>query len=261
MSHRYSDTRWLVLSDIHVPYHFEPLMAAALELARDVKFDGCILNGDVLDLIEITHHNAGSVKALEGKRIAHTFAAGNRLLDRLDDALPPKAEKFFLAGNHEDRWDRWIASGDNAVWADDEVNSIPGRLHLEDRGWEWRGNYPEAHVMLGKLLVTHGQWAGMHCAKKHLDEYQTSCLVGHTHTDQTHHASTWEGQRVCHCAGYMGDPTKESFDYKKRPRRWVQGFTVVTVARDGAFWIQPIRWWDGKFVFGAQTYPKKARRK
>lgn len=255
-------TDWIVMSDIHVPYHDEALFAAALELARDLKPAGCVLNGDVVDLIEITRHNKGSVLALEGKRIAHTFSAANKYLDRLDAVLPRRARKVILAGNHEDRWHRWLATGDNSVWADDEVNSIEARLHLVERGWEWQGNYPDAHVMLGKLLVTHGQWAGKNCAKQHLDEYQTSCLVGHTHTDQTYHGSTWEGQRVCHCAGHMGDPDKESFHYKKRPRRWVQGFTVVTVdEKSGAFWIQPVRWWEGRLVFGGQTYPKKARRK
>lgn len=252
---------YFIFNDIHVPDQNKPLVDAACELLRDIKPHGIVLNGDILDLPEVSRHNAGSVAHLEGKRLAHTWTAGNKLLDQFDAAAGPRCkEKHFIEGNHEHRWQRWIESGDNVVFADDEATSLKYRLRLQQRGYVYHSGYPDAHVRIGKLLVTHGQWSGKYPAARHLERYQISVLVGHTHTDQTYHASTWEGQRGAYCNGHMADEDSDAMAYAPKPRAWIQGFSVVQVRPSGDFFVQPVRWVNGCFFYGTDIYPKRFRR-
>jgi hypothetical protein len=48
---------WLILSDIHVPYHSVSALTATLEYARDREIDGLILNGDTLDFHRLSRFN------------------------------------------------------------------------------------------------------------------------------------------------------------------------------------------------------------
>lgn len=261
MADRVLAKTYVVFSDIHIPYEDKTLVAAALELVKDIQPHGVVLNGDILDLPEVSRHNAGSVAHLEGKRIANSFAAGNKFLDTLDAAVGPRCkEKHWVTGNHENRWDRWVQSGDNAVFADDEYVTLPARLRLKERGYIYHGDYPDAHVRLGKLLVTHGQFCGKYPASRHMERYQTSILVGHTHTQQTYHASTWDGQRAAYCAGHMADEDSEAMAYFPKPRPWIKGFTIVHVFPGGDFVVQPINYVGGRFMYGSDVYPKRLRR-
>lgn len=252
---------YLVLSDIHVPCQDERAIQIACDMMRDLRPHGLVLNGDILDLPEVSRHNAGSVGHLEGKRISQTFTAGNKLLDQLDAAAGPRCkEKHFIFGNHEHRWARWLMSGDNIVFADDDAMDFGVRLKLRERGYLCHKNYPEAHVRIGKLLVTHGQWCGKYPAARHMERYQTSVLVGHTHTAQSFSASTWDGQRAAFCSGHMADAASEAMDYAPKPNNWITGFSVVYVEPSGNFHLHQISVVEGRAFYGGKLYPARARR-
>ncbi len=261
MADRVAAKSYLILNDIHVPYQDERAIQIVCDVASDLRPHGIVLNGDILDLPEVSRHNAGSVALLEGKRIAKTFTAGNKLLDQLDRAVGSRCtDRHWINGNHENRWYRWLQSGDNVVFADDETTDLPARLGLARRGYVYHRDYPTAHVKLGKLVITHGQWSGKYPAARHMERYQTSVLVGHTHTVQTYHASTWDGQRVAYCNGYLADPDSEAMAYAPPPRAWQQGFAVAYVAPDGKFWVQLLSIVDGELHYGGKQYPKSLRR-
>lgn len=251
--------RYLVLSDVHVPSQDHAAISAVCAFAKDYRPHGLILNGDILDLPEISRHSAGSLAQLEGKRIAKTFAAGNKFLDQVGAAVGKTCtEKHWINGNHESRWYRWLAAGDNAVFADDDLTDIPARLKLRLRGYKYHRDYPTAHVKLGHLTVSHGQWTGKYAAARHLERYQTSILVGHTHTSQAHHASTFTGQRGAYCAGFLADPDSPAMAYAPLPKAWITGFATVTVdTSSGNFWVNLHNFVNGVFHVGAKTYGKK----
>lgn len=261
MADKVAAKTYVILSDVHVPYQDARAIQVVCDVMQDLRPHGIVLNGDILDLEEISRHNAGSVAHLEGKRLAQTFTAGNKFLDQIDKAAGTRCkEKYFVYGNHEHRFQRWVESGDNAVFADDEAVDIAHRLRLAQRGYVAYKDYPVAHVRLGKLLVTHGQYTGKYPAAKHMERYQTSVLVGHTHTVQTYHASTWDGQRVAYCQGYLADPDSEAMKYAPPPKAWQQGFSVVYVADDGRFWVNLVSIVDGELFYGGRQYPKSLRR-
>lgn len=250
------DRVYVVVSDVHVPYHDPVCLKAVCDLIKDVKPHGFVINGDFLDLAEISKHSRGSLAQLEGKRIADTFDAANSVLDYYDDALQGARDKHFTAGNHEYRLQRWLETGDNAVFAGDAGVSIPHRLGLEKRGYVYRPDYPNAYVKLGHLVVTHGITCQKHAAAGHLDRYHHSVLVGHTHTSQSFHASTFNSQQGGYCAGHMANPKSEAMKYAPVPNRWVQGFAVVTVEPNDNFHCQLVNFVDGVAYFGARRYGK-----
>lgn len=261
MADRVPAKTYVVLSDVHLPYESKTAIDAVCELIKDIQPHGVVLAGDILDLPEISRHNRGSVALLEGKRVAHTFVSGNKFLDRIDAVAGPRCkDKHWIDGNHEHRFARWVQSGDNVVFADDDCTSIPYRLKLADRGYIYHGDYPNGFVRLGKLLVTHGTATGKYPAAKHMEKYQTSILVGHTHTQQTYHASTWEGQRGAYCQGFLADPDSEAMAYHPHPRAWIQGFSVVHVRPNSDFFVVPVNFVNGAAMFGMDIYPKRLRR-
>ncbi len=247
---------WIVLTDVHVPYHDVNCLDAICSLMADLQPTGIVLGGDFLDFYEISHHNAGSVGKLEGRRFRDTFDAANLLLDRLL-AVDSLTQRIYVDGNHEDRLRRWLAAGDNAVFTGDPGFSIGERLRLRDRGVVYLEGYPSASVGLGHLLVTHGRWCNKYHANKHLDEYRHSVMYGHTHSPQTIYTSAYGAQQVSIGLGHLADPDSEAMDYAPKPNKWCQGFGLVHVHPDQSFNAAPINFWAGQFVYGGKVYGKR----
>jgi len=261
MADRVIAKTWVCLSDIHLPFEDKHAVATALEIIKDLRPHGIALLGDVLDFYEISHHNHGSVAKLEGYRIADTFKAGNRFLDELDKALGNRCtERHWVDGNHSDRLKRWIETASNAVFAGDESVDIGHRLKLKERGYSYHAGYPNAHVRVGKLVLTHGIWCGKYPAARHMERFQSSVLVGHTHTHQVYTASTWEGQRIAYCQGHLADVDSPAMAYAAKPNNWITGFSVIQVMPNGNFWVQPVNFVGGVTMYGQSLYPKRLRR-
>jgi hypothetical protein len=256
-----SDARlYVIVSDVHVPYHDKDAADALCELIRDLKPYGFVINGDFLDLLELSRHSSSSVKKLEGKRVKETFCSANKLLDQYEKALGATCkDRRFLDGNHEDRMRRWFETADNAVWAGDESASISARLHFRDRGYVYYEGYPEARTRLGHLLITHGEWAGNYAAATHVNHYRESVLVGHVHTPGAFYARGLDRKQAGFVQGHMADIDSEAMDYKPAANAWRTGFSLVYLEPDGNFHVQLINFVDGKFFYANKGYGKKCR--
>lgn len=251
---------FVVVSDVHVPYYDHNCAQAIAAFMREIGPDGFIVNGDYLDLFEVSSHNASSLRKLEGTRISEAFREGNKLLDLWCKAAGPKCkEKYFIDGNHEDRLDRWLNQGDNGVWAGDEAVDIGLRLKFKERGIVYKQGYPNAHVQLGKLLVTHGKYAGGMHAKKHLDNYRHSVMYGHTHSPQMLHVPTFLEKQGAYGTGHLAAPNSKAVEYASKPSAWVQGFSIVYVRKNGDFNVQLINFWNGTFFYGGRQYGKATK--
>jgi predicted phosphodiesterase len=68
--------KWLILSDIHVPYHDEEALEIALKHGEDQGIEHIYLNGDTCDFYNVSRF--------------------------------PKAKIVFKIGNHEDRWEKYL---------------------------------------------------------------------------------------------------------------------------------------------------------
>lgn len=103
----YEDT--LLLSDVHLPYHDEQVLAEALTFAKAAKLRLCVLNGDILDL-----HWASDYVNLTSEDVGESFNQLGQFYVTLLDAGITKILHNF--GNHEDRIMR-KTGGKLALWS------------------------------------------------------------------------------------------------------------------------------------------------
>jgi predicted phosphodiesterase len=249
---RFDHKQYLVITDNHIPFHNVVLTLKVLELAKYQNFHGLVIGGDFLDLFCISKHAQGSLLLLQGLTLGQEFKAGNMVLDMLDEV--GFAEKHFLFGNHEDRYERWLQKGDNAIVAD-AIRSPQEALKLEERGYKVYPNWKSDIVKIAPDLdIIHGLWTNIHAAKKHLEEADRDVIFGHTHRFQTYHTAKKTGYNI----GGLFDKNGLGLNYANiyvRTNKWVNGFGVVTVFDDGQHYIEPIPVNNNNvFVYGGRVY-------
>ena len=174
----------VVFGDTHVPYQDDGALACVEAIIRAAKPDVLIHLGDLVDASQI------SEKFLQDPEHPSTLKQDIEIArTRLHQwaRLAPKAQKFLLEGNHEDRLRRliWGLQGAQRELALLGINGWPDLLQLADIGWTWIPYHEQpARGLLPKLLVKHGdvvsQWAGF-TAKREWMAYGHSGISGHTH--------------------------------------------------------------------------------
>jgi predicted phosphodiesterase len=244
--------RWLILSDVHVPFHDKDLLVKVLKLIVDARPYGLILNGDFLDLFSLGSYNADSLFFLKQIDLGEEYQAGNWVLSKLDSAMRAGSHKFFVYGNHEDRYFRELQKGDTAKYGD-ALRSPTEALKLRERGYTVLENWKQDFVKLGEHLeVTHGTHCNVHVAKKEMEESQSSVIVGHSHRFNTH----VEGKRGGFNFGFLGDLESKYFHYMPRTARnkWVNSLGFSHIDDHGDFYVEPIQCFGGRFVYNGKAY-------
>lgn len=246
------EMRWFIISDIHSPFHNVRLVEKVCACIRAEQPYGIIINGDFLDLFSIASHNADSLGLLKNIDLEYEYRVGNDLLNKIDDALPKGAKKKYIYGNHEDRYIRELMRGDRAKYAGALVSPEEG-LGLRERGYKVFTNWKQDSIQLGSHLeVTHGVFTPVHAAKKHLDEFQGSVIVGHTHRFQ----SFVSGKRGAWNFGFLGDIESRGFYYMSRAQRskWSNSFGTVDIDSKGYHYVQPIHIFNESFICSGVKY-------
>ena len=242
-------TTYLVIADTHVPHVNITAMKSIFHLMDDVKFDGFIALGDIMDMSPISHWLKNKRKTLENKRMITDYIEGNKLLDEIDKRLPKNCDKRFFYGNHEEWYHQLI----------EEYPALEGlldpqvELKLAERGYKVydKLNHIER---IGKLSFTHGIYHSQNFVKKHIDELKTNIIFGHLHTPRQRFASS--PAREIAIAGYsLGALCDLSPAYmKNRPNSWVHGFAIVYFYDNGYFDVDVKRIVKGKFIYNNKLY-------
>ena len=250
---------YLIISDPHIPSHDQLCWDAVCEFAEDMKFDGLVLNGDLVDLGEIDRHSEGSLIKRENKRVRHTMDVCNTQLDKLQKALGAQCkDNYLIEGNHDDRIKRLLQKGDNAVLKD-YLPELEEALKLKKRGIKYIESYPKAKIQLGKLWITHGIWTNEFHAKKHVDQFKACVYIGHAHRQQMYIGASIDGQIAGWASGHMADETSDAMSYAPTPNSWSKGFGIVYVRSNGEFNVQQIQFWNHTFFYGNRQYGKKEK--
>ncbi len=242
---------FLILPDCHVPFHNRPLLKRVCQLALDLKPSGLIIGGDFGDFFSIASHNDNSLARLRGITLKYEYNEQNKVLNDIGAACRGAA-KHFLYGNHEDRFMRWLADGDNAKM-DGVVDDPVKALSLERRGYKVYPNWKDDSVQVGPHLeVAHGEYCVQHSAFKHLQEYEGSIVMGHTHRWNAHVT----GRRGAYNIGWLGDKDNPVFSYatKSQRRRWCNGLMVAYLMPDGTYIPCPVQCWNSRFIFAGRLY-------
>jgi len=245
--------RWLVVSDVHRPFHNQTLWNKLLQLINDMGtgLHGIVLAGDYLDLYTLGSYNNESLANLSGLTLQDEYIDGLNGIDEINSAFKG-AKKLFLFGNHEDRYFRHIKEKDNAKYGGALINPVEA-LYLHERGWITKTDWQSDYFTLGKHLdIVHGIYTSIHAAKAHLDKTQHSVMFGHTHRVQCYHT----GNKAAFNIGGLYDIKSKVFNYMQRFQRemWANGFALVNITDNGDFYVEQVNVWADKFLANGKMY-------
>lgn len=230
---------WLVLCDVHAPYHDAETLTAAVSHARKRKAVGLILNGDTLDCHDLSDHD----KDPDAARYVDEIETGAQLM-RWFRAQLPNAQIVVKEGNHEERLTRHLMRHAKALQGLPGL-STPELLRLDDVAAEWVGD--RRPIALGKLDIVHGHEfhgsGGVYPARWLWQRTRAAVLCGHFHRTSSYHDRDLRGRPEAAwsvgCACYL------------RPRyarnnSWNHGFALIEVEASGQFRVENLRVRDGR---------------
>ena len=225
-----------ILSDVHVPYHSEVAVAAAVGHLKQENLAGLLLNGDIADFYAISRYMKDPAK----RDFKGELEAVRGFLGWLRQEFPG-IPIVYKTGNHEDRWQHWLWQHAAEI-SDDRRMSLTAWLDLDKLDIELVED--QRPVMLGKLPVLHGHElpkgmaAPVNVARGAWMRTLSTCLVGHSHRTSNHAESDmWHKETACWSTGCLCDLRP---DYAVI-NRWNHGFAVCTVHDRGAFDVHNYR--------------------
>jgi hypothetical protein len=225
-----------ILSDVHVPYHSEVAVAAAIEFLKGQDLAAILLNGDIADFYAISRYMKDPTQRdFKGELVAvREFLAWVR-------QTFPGIPIVYKAGNHEERWTHWLWQHGPEI-SDDPRMSLGAWLDLDKHNITLVEDMRP--VMLGKLPVLHGHElpkgmaAPVNVARGAFLRTLSTVLVGHSHRTSNHAESDmWHRETGCWSTGCLCDLRPEY----ARINRWNWGFAVATVHERGAFDVHNYR--------------------
>lgn len=177
---------WLLLSDIHIPYHNEEALEVALQYGEDNNADHILLNGDTCDFYNVSSYN----KDPEERNLSNELQKTRQFLAHVRERFP-KAKIVFKIGNHEDRWEKYL------------INKAPELLGISQFKMNEILNFDKWDVDLvtsmqkikaGKhLTILHGHEtrnSGVYPARTLLTRTKVCSIAGHNHRTSTYGEKT-----------------------------------------------------------------------
>jgi predicted phosphodiesterase len=220
----------LILSDIHIPYHDEVAVKAAVEYGKKQKPDIVILNGDIGDFYAVSRHDKDPRRCL-----AEEIDAVRQFLFWLRKQFP-KARIIYKIGNHEDRMERFLVKNAPVLLGTSDFE-IPKLLRFDDMKIECVGSLNL--IRLGKLSIYHGHElpqgmsSPVNPARGMWMRVQETLLAGHWHRVSEHTEKTGISNRISSCwsTGCLCDMSPSYCIVNK----WGHGFAIVETQADGEF--------------------------
>jgi predicted phosphodiesterase len=230
-----------VLSDVHVPYHDETAVRAAVRHLRAERIDGLLLNGDLADFYSISRHEKNP-KHRNFKRELETVREFLQAIRRTFPDIPI----VLKSGNHEERFEKWLFAHAPEI-SDDPIMGLDNWLGLGPLDIALVKD--KRIVMLGRLPVLHGHEKGngisspVNQARGAFLRLNHTVLEGHGHRTSTHSEPDMFGsERVCFSTGCLCDLRPAYAPLNK----WNHGAAIVHVDADGQFNVENFRITNGK---------------
>lgn len=236
--------KYLILSDIHLPYHDELALTTALEWALKQDIDCIILNGDIMDCYPVSSFikEVGMPSLREEIEMTVTFLQYVR-------ELFPTIPIYYKLGNHEERIKHYLLRSAKE-FADIDNLKFENLLHLNDLKIHLVGR---ELIKLGKLNVMHGHEMGesvfspVNPARGMFLKTKASTIFGHNHQVSHHSENNINGDSTG--VWSMGCLCTLSPDYRPFAfTKWSHGFACVDVKEDGNFHVNNIRILNGEIL-------------
>lgn len=233
--------RVLLIPDCHIPYHDQKAFTVMLKAAEVFKPDTIIILGDWMDFYCLSEFDKHPGRA---SQLDQELQVGNECLTLLDRLGATK--KVYIAGNHEDRLDRYLARRAPEFHG---MVKLEETLKLRERGWQFVPY--KQHYKLGEIYLTHDTGrAGRYAAYQSMTDVGDNTVIGHTHRLSYVIEGNAKGKaHVGAMFGWLGDFEKVDYMHSIRAKRdWAHGFGVGYVEPNGVVHLRPIPIVEGACV-------------
>ena len=177
---------------------------------------------------------------------------GLKGIEELESVLHKKTKKYFLFGNHEDRYFRALKTRDNAKYGAALKNPVTA-LDLIAKGWEVKTDWKEDYFNITPdLIVLHGKYCGQNPATAHAKNLPMSNIFGHTHRWGSYN---FHGKKSYNIGG-LYDKESKFFKYVDWVTRlnWENGFCIVDVLPDKTYFVNMVECKNDSFIVDGVIY-------
>lgn len=243
--------RTVVAGDVHVPFEDARAVRLFLEFCRYFKPDVVVLNGDILDMWEVSFFDKDP---RVGKSLKEEIDEGRIFLKAVRDANPT-ARIIYIEGNHEFRLQRFVITKAPEL-VELEGITLAEQLHCKEFGVEMiSSGLKESDWQYGSLYIGHYDRVSKHAgytAKALVDDKLVNIMQNHTHRGGSHFKTTrdgriiggWENFSLC-----QQNPT-----YMRNPN-WQQGWSVIYRKKsNGRFQVYPLLVVGYEFFWGNKHF-------
>jgi len=228
-----------ILSDIHVPFHSLEALTCAIKYLREQEIDCLYLNGDTFDFYSISRHE----KEKDLRDFPREIEMARNFLQKLRDIFPT-IPIYFKAGNHENRFQRYLFSQaeEFAGLHELQFDKFFRMDHLKIEWVEdWQG------MEMGDLLVCHGHEimaGGMNPSQTTFNKTFCNTLIGHVHrTTSTIKKNGFKKFIHSYSTGCLTHLSPKYYPFAQHNH----GFALVEI-EDGKSKVQNLMIKDGKIV-------------
>lgn len=225
---------FVVLSDIHFPYHDKKALKAVYTFLKEIEVKEIILNGDILDMYDVSQFDKDPerINSLQKElNLCYDFFSTLR-------KLQPAAKITYIKGNHSFRLERYLMKHPELYSLD--ALKLPNLLRLAD----FNIGYEDKAYQLGSLKIIHGSVVrkfSAYSAHAEMDKNDCSGISGHVHRLGCYYKQTPTRYLAWYESGCLCDINPE---YVDNPN-WQQGFLYGYIDKD-SFAVTPIPIVDGK---------------
>jgi predicted phosphodiesterase len=223
---------WLVLNDLHAPYHNNRAIEESLNYGIDKNIDAILLNGDVMDFYMLSKFNPDPRK--------RDFQQELLALEQMIDVLRNIAPVFYKLGNHEERYESYMIRNAPVLLQTREYQ-LSNLLQCYAKGVEIITD--QKIVYIGRLPVLHGHevrlsGVSVNPARSLFLKTKKTALCGHLHRTSQHNETTLDGKLISTWSlGHLG----EEHPKYARINNWNHGCARVEVDSDGNFEVINLR--------------------
>jgi hypothetical protein len=249
--------------DVHGMRMDKAAVAALLDDLRILDPDEIVIGGDLVECGGwLARHQPIGFVALSDYTYQEDIEAANWLLDEVAKAAP-RAEVFYIEGNHEDRVERWIVDQVMANKRDAEflyeAFSPRSLLRLEERGiMYFRRTHvyveglPRGWMKLGNMHFTHTLGKGKNAARQSATKTGGNVTYFCTHREDT---ATIVLPAVGMVKAYNPGClcTMQPVWMNSDVSDWSQGYAIDVVAKSGNFQRLHVPIWRGESLAGAMV--------
>lgn len=237
----------LIGSDAHIwPGPMTTAMRGFIKFAKELNPRVVILNGDVVDLPQVSRHPP--IGWENHPTVADEIKAAQNVLAKIEDAAPSNSKLIWTLGNHDGRFETRLAT------VAPEYARLHG-FHLKDYFESWSACW--STWINDEVVVKHRYKGGVHATHNNIVYSGKSMVTGHLHSAKVTPFTDYNSTRYGMDTGCLADPNAQAFlDYTEdNPKNWISAFGVLTFRKGKLLPPELAQVWDKKnIVFRGQLH-------